>query len=95
MTLTDEQFTKAMKALSEPHRLEIVRRVASQQGDCGVTCASVLSELEISQSTFSHHVTELRDAEILIGVPEGRTVKLTVNRPLLEQVQKKMNSLME
>lgn len=93
MVLTDEQFTKAMKALSEPNRLEIIRLVTQKQGECGVTCAQVLSELGISQSTFSHHVTELRDADILVGVPEGRTVKLSINHELLNLVKEKISSL--
>ncbi|HLO97977.1 MAG TPA: metalloregulator ArsR/SmtB family transcription factor [Fimbriimonas sp.] len=93
MVLTDEQFTKAMKALSEPNRLEIIRLVTQKQGTCGVTCAEVLAQLGISQSTFSHHVTELRDAEILVGVPEGRTVKLSINHELLNLVKEKISSL--
>lgn len=82
-----------MKALSEPNRLEIIRLVTQKQGECGVTCAKVLEELGISQSTFSHHVSELREAEILVGQPEGRTVKLSVNEPLLQLVQEKIASL--
>jgi ArsR family transcriptional regulator, arsenate/arsenite/antimonite-responsive transcriptional repressor len=92
MQISDEQFTRAMKALSEPNRVEILRRVAAAQGECGVTCTNVLAELGISQSTFSHHVTELREAELLIAVPEGRTVKLSVNRALLDQVQEKIKN---
>lgn len=93
MNLTDEQFTKAMRALSEPNRLEILRRVGANACSQGVTCSVVLDQMGISQSTFSHHVSELKDAGLLTGVPEGRTVKLSVNRELLDAVQAKLASM--
>ena len=87
MHLTDEQFTKAMRALSEPNRVEILRRVGANACQQGVTCSSVLDQMGISQSTFSHHVSELKEAGLLIGQAEGRLVRLTVNEELLGQVQ--------
>ena len=93
MTLTDEQFTKAMRALSEPNRVEILRRVGANACEQGVTCSSVLDQMGISQSTFSHHVSELKDAGLLIGQAEGRLVRLTVNEELLVQVQNAIANL--
>ena len=90
MQLTDEQFTKAMKALAEPNRVEILRRVGSQACEQGVTCTAVLEQMGISQSTFSHHVSELKDAGLLAGVAEGRTVKLSVNKELFEAIRTRL-----
>ena len=93
MNLTDEQFTKAMRALSEPNRVEILRRVGANACAQGVTCSSVLDQMGISQSTFSHHVSELKEAGLLIGQSEGRMVRLTVNHDLLTQVQRALANL--
>ena len=93
MNLTDEQFTKAMRALSEPNRVEILRRVGANACTQGVTCSSVLDQMGISQSTFSHHVSELKEAGLLIGQSEGRMVRLTVNHDLLTQVQRALANL--
>lgn len=82
-----------MKALSEPNRLEIVRLVKANVEPEGCSCVSVLNQLDISQSTFSHHVSELRDAGILNGEPQGRTVKLTLNHDLLKEIQEKIDLL--
>jgi DNA-binding transcriptional ArsR family regulator len=90
MSLNSDQVARAMKALSEPNRLEILRLVNERQGENGVACTEVLSHLRISQSTFSHHVCELRDAELLTGTPAGRTVLLSVNRPLFEALSLQM-----
>lgn len=92
MQLTDEQFTKAMRALSEPNRLEILRLVGEKSCEQGVTCSVVLDQMGISQSTFSHHVSELKEAGLLTGIPEGRTVKLSVNRELFEAIQSRLGS---
>ena len=93
MNLTAEQFTKAMRALSEPNRVEILRRVGANACQQGVTCSSVLDQMGISQSTFSHHVSELKEAGLLIGQAEGRLVRLTVNEELLLQVQNAIANL--
>lgn len=93
MDLTDEQFTKAMRALSEPNRVEILRRVGANACQQGVTCSSVLDQMGISQSTFSHHVSELKEAGLLIGQSEGRLVRLTVNQELLNEVQQALSNL--
>ncbi|OWU65441.1 MAG: transcriptional regulator [Armatimonadetes bacterium Cent15-Ar3] len=93
MNLTAEQFTKAMRALSEPNRVEILRRVGANACQQGVTCSSVLDQMGISQSTFSHHVSELKEAGLLIGQAEGRLVRLTVNEELLVQVQNAIANL--
>ena len=90
MQLTDEQFTKAMKALSEPNRVEILRRVQGRPCDSGVTCTMILEQMGISQSTFSHHVSELKEAGLLVGEPEGRTVKLSVNKELFGAIQARL-----
>ncbi|MCA0359616.1 MAG: helix-turn-helix domain-containing protein [Armatimonadetes bacterium] len=90
MSMTDTEFAQAMKALSEPNRLEIVRQVKAKQGDCGIACTTVLDELSISQSTFSHHVTELREAGILLGEQDGRRVRLTLNPTIFSQIQEKI-----
>jgi len=86
LNLTDEQFAKALRALSENNRLEIVRRLMSKSCDEGVICTAILSQLTISQSTFSHHVSALREAGIILAEPEGRTVQLRLNRPLMKEI---------
>jgi DNA-binding transcriptional ArsR family regulator len=72
--------TAILKALSEPRRLELLRRVAEMEDEEGVTCARVLQGMDISQSTFAHHVAELIDAGLIVATPRGRCKMLTVDR---------------
>lgn len=95
MMLSDERFLKALRAISGPNRLEIIRLVSQKQGEEGVSCATVLQDLGVSQSTLSHHVSELREAGVLIGVPDGRMVRLSINRELMDQVRERLAGLGE
>jgi DNA-binding transcriptional ArsR family regulator len=61
-----------LHALSDPHRLEIVRRLSedSEPRPCGSF------EFDISKSTLTHHFRTLREAGVIQQQREG-TTKLT------------------
>jgi DNA-binding transcriptional ArsR family regulator len=61
-----------LHALSDPQRLEIVRRLAVSDEPCA--CGSI--ELEVSKSTRTHHFRVLREAGVIRQKREG-TSKLT------------------
>lgn len=61
------ELSGVLHALSDPARLEIVRRLA--QGDepsCG------MFELGLSKATLSHHFRVLREAGLVRTRPDGR-----------------------
>jgi DNA-binding transcriptional ArsR family regulator len=61
------ELSSVLHALSDPARLEIVRRLA--QGDepsCGIF------ELGLSKATLSHHFRVLRESGVVLVRPEGR-----------------------
>ena len=56
-----------LHALSDPARLEIVRRLADgDEWSCGIF------DLGLSKATLSHHFRVLREAGIVAVRPEGR-----------------------
>ena len=61
-----------MHALSDPHRLEIVRRLAedAEPRPCGTF------GLDISKSTMTHHFRTLREAGVIQQERQG-TTKMT------------------
>ncbi len=71
-------FEKASKALADPYRLKIIAKIQSD-GDF-VPCTSLLDLCGLSQSTVSHHIKQLVDADLLIAVKEGRNVKYILNK---------------
>ena len=66
------ELAAVLHALSDPHRLEIVRRLAedSEPRPCGTL------ELGLSKSTMTHHFRILREAGVVEQRREG-TARLT------------------
>lgn len=87
--------TAILKALSEPRRVELLRRVAELQGEEGVSCARVLEEMDISQSTFAHHVAELVESGLLVATPKGRCKMLTVDAARAEEFQAAIKKILD
>ena len=61
-----------LHALSDPQRLEIVRRLAESDEPCA--CGSI--ELGVAKSTMTHHFRVLRESGVIRQKREG-TSKLT------------------
>jgi DNA-binding transcriptional ArsR family regulator len=60
-------LSSVLHALSDPARLEIVRRLADgDEWSCGIF------DLGLSKATLSHHFRVLREAGIVAVRPEGR-----------------------
>jgi len=66
------------KALGDPYRLKILEAVKSQSG--WLQCGAVLDMIDLAQSTISHHIKQLTDAELLIVEKDGRNVRYQLNQ---------------
>lgn len=78
--MTAIQDSELFKALSDPNRIRIVEMLAR-----GETCACrVLSELDISQPTLSHHMTVLQRAGLVVGRKDGQWVHYSLVPEVLE-----------
>lgn len=70
-----KETAKVFKAFSDENRLQILELLQS-----GEKCACVLlDDLHISQSTLSHHMKLLCDANIVQGRKEGKWVHYSIN----------------
>lgn len=92
--MDQEKFALIQRALAEPKRLELLEAIRERASCEGVACSTVLDAMSISQSTFSHHVSELTKAGLVEGRKDGRFTLLTVNEATvheyLEELRKKM-----
>src|SRR3954454_9799893 len=72
-------LSDVLHALSDPARLEIVRRLAAgPEWSCG------RFEIGLSKATLSHHFRVLREAGVLRTRPDGRKRVLSLRRDDLE-----------
>lgn len=73
-----KRIEKISKALGDPYRLKIMEAIKKEQS--WMQCVAIVDMFNLSQSTVSHHVKQLVDAELLIAEKEGRTAKYQVNK---------------
>lgn len=66
------EMPAVLHALSDPQRLEIVRRLADSEEPC--SCGSI--ELGVAKSTMTHHYRVLRESGVIRQERRG-TTKLT------------------
>lgn len=76
--LNSKQVEKISKALGDPYRLKIMKIISKGEG-C-VQCCDVLAEFNLAQSTMSHHLKQLIEADLLIADKEGRNLKFEINK---------------
>lgn len=75
MATTYREVSRIFKALGDENRLQILEMLRT-----GEKCAcKLLDELHITQSTLSHHMKILCDAEIVVGRKEGKWVHYSID----------------
>ncbi len=88
ITLTPGQFNRIAKALADPTRYEMLRRIFAQtsaqsSGQPGeMNCGACLGDLPISPATGSHHLRELELAGLIAVAKDGRFKILTPRRDI-------------
>ena len=97
----DTDLAEAFKALSNPNRLTLMKRLledalscsnAERPEECEMdpTCcgfAELADELEIGKATVSHHLKELRRAGLVERIREGRRVYVRANTERIEALR--------
>lgn len=72
----NERFLNMMRVLSDLNRFVILQIL----GDCRICSCSILSHMDISQPTLSHHRSVLVDAGLVRRAPTGRWYGYNVDR---------------
>ena len=72
--MNERKIAIIFKALGDENRIRILKLLK-----CGEKCAcKLLEELNISQSTLSHHMKILCDAEIVTGRKDGKWMHYSI-----------------
>lgn len=91
----DNFFAVQFKALSNPHRLDVFRRLMSccvpgtacSADDATRYCVGELGEgLDIAPSTVSHHLKELKQAGLIQMERQGKTIRCWVEPDALREL---------
>ncbi|MBO7719289.1 MAG: winged helix-turn-helix transcriptional regulator [Methanosphaera sp.] len=71
---TDE-IVKIAKALSDKNRVEIIKLLSEEE----LCACHILNQLQIAQSTLSHHMKQLTDSKLVTVTKKGRWSHYKIN----------------
>jgi ArsR family transcriptional regulator len=79
--MTQTQFNRIARALADPQRFAILKRIAGSRSE--VACKTIVAELTVTPATISHHLKELATADLVEARKEGQVLYLTARRDVL------------
>lgn len=89
-----QRLSKAFKALSHPHRLQMflnmlkesrLDKVEGSVHECFLT--DILGDLKVGAPTVSHHVKELVNAGLIETQRDGKWLTCTVDREMMREMR--------
>ena len=78
-SMTLEQFQAISRVLADPRRFAILQQIAASET---LLCSSLDAQSCISPATISHHLRELQEAGLVDAQRQGRSMCLTLRRPV-------------
>lgn len=84
-----EKTARVFKAFCDPNRIAVLELLQS-----GEKCAcKLLEELNIGQSTLSHHMKILCDSGVVIGRKDGKWVHYSIDPEGVSYAKKLLNDI--
>lgn len=80
--MQDNQTVALLKALADKTRLDIVRKLAQEDGEA--SCADVSTCSSLSQPAMSHHFSKLAEAGVVYEHRRGKEKVYALNTELLQ-----------
>lgn len=93
MRLDPARIAKMFRALAHPQRLAVFERVRAAGLDCSpggigrLTVCAVAEGIELSLSTVSHHLKELKEAGLIRCERKGQRVFCVVDPQALREIE--------
>jgi ArsR family transcriptional regulator len=81
-SLTDRQFHLITRALSDPHRYQIIEKLGQAEAN-NCACGDIRDCIPVTPATLSHHMKELENAGLVESKKEGKFVNYTLCRDVL------------
>lgn len=81
------------KALGDPYRIQILEAIKKEQG--WMQCNAIVEMIDLAQSTISHHVKQLVDADLLLAEKDGRHARYRINHEAFHAYVHYLNVLVQ
>jgi ArsR family transcriptional regulator len=76
--IDDKRVEKISKALSDPYRIKIMQAIKEEKD--WLQCQAITQMFTLAQSTVSHHINQLVDADLLHAEKDGRHARYKINK---------------
>jgi ArsR family transcriptional regulator len=76
------KIERISKALGDPYRIKMMEAIKKEQN--WLQCSCLVDMFKLAQSTVSHHLKQLVDADLIIMEKEGRATKYVVNKEVFD-----------
>ncbi len=88
--LTEDQLTLIAKALADPRRYEILKKLGTQA--CATPCSAMRDCINVAPATLSHHMKELETAGLVRSKKDGKFVQYTLQAQVLRAYLDRLRS---
>ena len=76
-----EEIIKIAKALSDKNRVEIIKLLSEEE----LCACHILNQMQIAQSTLSHHMKQLTDSKLVLVTKKGRWSYYRINTQTIDR----------
>jgi ArsR family transcriptional regulator len=90
-TLTEDQVQLIARALADPRRYEILKKLGTCCGSF-TPCSDMREAIDISPATLSHHMKELELAGLIRTEKDGKFVRYTPQPQILKAFYERLKS---
>ncbi len=77
-------MNRTFKALSDPTR----RKILELLDDGDMTAGQIAEQFEMSQPSVSHHLSVLKNANLILWVKEGQSIIYSLNTTAFQEMTK-------
>jgi ArsR family transcriptional regulator len=85
----DKKLEKISKALGDPYRIKIMQAIKEEKD--WLQCQVIKGMFDLAQSTISHHISQLVDADLLHAEKDGRHARYKINKEVFRDYVSYLN----
>ena len=82
-------LNEVFKAIADPNRREILTLLRQRPHTAG----EIAERFDLTKPTVSHHLNQLKDADLIYGVRDGTTITYHLNLTVFEELVASLLSL--
>jgi ArsR family transcriptional regulator len=90
-TMEKRQFTLITKALADPRRFEILKRIAVCKKE--TSCLALKEKVGVAPATLSHHLKELSNAGLIRTRRDSKFMYLELRRDIWSDYLKQLRNI--